>query len=531
MKLFNKFKKLSSKSKLIVTSLMLCAAVGVPVAVHAGFFPDRPTYDYNKYDPNNLNCDDPNNIAAQDGRCGSMNGPVFNSFINTPSYGDERYFVDGRRTDQPASSTADTIKDVTEGSHQLTIRMYVHNNANQDTNASGKGIAHNTKVSLELPKVSGSALQAVGAITADNAAPHEVTDTVYMTASRPFHVSYVPGSARLLRGNASYQLSDSIASGGALIGNTVMDGNLPGCFDYAALVEVTVNVTPEQSTNLQVLKQVKKVGDPTGWHKEVGVKPGDQEQWMLTTKNIALDQLTNVQVRDILPPHVALVPGSVKIVNADGKSYDQADAPLFGNGLGLGTYPSGGGRYVLFKTTAKDDFNGCSVRIRNIAKAKSTETPTEVQDTADVVITKENCAPSAPAYSCDALTATIGDNRTVRFQTTASAVNGAQITMYQYNFGDGTTLNTDKPVVDHTYAQAGQYAARVSVLVNVNGQTKTAVSDKCATAINFTNVSVTGKPTSLPNTGAGDMAGIFTAVTLASAFAYRWALGRRLSRQ
>lgn len=391
MKLFKKIQSLSNKTKFAIAGILAVGVIGAPLIANAGFFPSRPVFDYNKYDANNQNCDDPNNPAANGGRCGSMNGPVFNSFINTPSYGDERYFTDGYRTDRGKASTADTITDVTDGSKQLVIRMYVHNNANQDTNASGKGMAHNAKVKLELPTNSGSSLQAVGAISASNAS--EVSDTVYMTANRAFKVQYVPGSAKLLRGSSSYALSDSIVSSGAPIGYQSMNGELPGCFGYAALVEVTVNIIPEQSNELQLVKQVKNVGDTSGWHKEVTSKPGQEEQWMLTTKNVGLDQLTDVSVRDILPPHVALVPGSVKIVNADQQSYAQADAPLFGNGLNLGTYPSGGGRYVMFKTRALDDFPGCSVRVRNIAKAKSAQNPNEISDYADVVIVKETCNP------------------------------------------------------------------------------------------------------------------------------------------
>jgi len=391
MKMFNKIQSLSKKTKFVIAGIIAVGVIGAPLIANAGFFPTRPVFDYNKYDANNQNCDDPNNPAANGGRCGSLNGPVFNSFINTNQYGDERYFTDGYRTDRGKASTADTITDVTEGDKQVVIRMYVHNNANESTNASGKGVAKNAKVKLELPTNSGSSLQAVGAISASNAS--EVSDTVYMTAKRAFKVQYVPGSAKLLRGNNSYALNDSIVSSGAPIGNTSMNGDLPGCFGYAALVEVTVNIIPEKSEELQLVKQVKNVGDTTGWKKEVASKPGQESQWMLTTKNVGLDQLTDVSVRDILPPHVALVPGSVKITNADSQSYPQQDSPLFGNGLNLGTYPSGGGRYVLFKTKALDDFAGCSVRVRNIAKAKSAQNTTEISDYADVVITKENCNP------------------------------------------------------------------------------------------------------------------------------------------
>ena len=391
MKIFNKIQSLSKKTKFVIAGVLAVGVIGAPLIANAGFFPTRDVYNYDKFNEKNQNCDDTKNPATDHGRCGSMNGPVFNSFINTPSYGDERYFTDGYRNDRGKASTADTITDVTEGDKKVVIRMYVHNNANQFTNASGKGVAHNAKVKLQLPTKSGSALQAVGAVSASNAS--EVSDTVYMTANRAFKVQYVPGSAKLLRGDNSYALNDSIVTSGAPIGNTSMNGELPGCFNYAALVEVTVNIIPEKSEELQLVKQVKNVSDTTGWKKEVASKPGQESQWMLTTKNVGLDQLTDVSVRDILPPHVALVPGSVKITNADSQSYPQEDSPLFGNGLNLGTYPSGGGRYVLFKTRALDDFAGCSVRVRNIAKAKSAQNTTEISDYADVVITKENCNP------------------------------------------------------------------------------------------------------------------------------------------
>src|ERR1035437_6421582 len=107
MKFFNKIRhSISRKSKIALVVLALGLGAAAFPVVHAEFYPIRPTFDYNKYDPNNLNCNDPNNIAAQNGRCGSLNGPVFDSFINTPSYGDERAFFDGHRSDMP--DTANT---------------------------------------------------------------------------------------------------------------------------------------------------------------------------------------------------------------------------------------------------------------------------------------------------------------------------------------------------------------------------------------------------------------------------------------
>ncbi|HEX2096528.1 MAG TPA: hypothetical protein VHF50_04085 [Solirubrobacterales bacterium] len=79
-------------------------------------------------------------------------------------------------------------------------------------------------------------------IIADNASPRSVSDTVDLVASQPIGISYVPGSARLRRGEDTYPLSDSIITWGASIGYETMNGSFPAGFDKAALVEVRVRI-------------------------------------------------------------------------------------------------------------------------------------------------------------------------------------------------------------------------------------------------------------------------------------------------
>jgi uncharacterized repeat protein (TIGR01451 family) len=558
MKLLNKVRSIGRKGKLAlaITTLAVGVIAALP-AVHAEFYPNRPTYDYNKFDPSNNNCDDPSNPATQNGRCGSMNGPVFNSFVNTPSYGDERPFFDGRFTDAATGSTSDPVQNVDQDAgKEVTLRVYVHNNANQGTDclpehldANGNctqidnnavGIAHNAKVSITLPTATAQVLRARADISASNAT--EVEDTVDMTGGEPFTVSYVPGSAVLLRNNVSYPLSDGIVNGGALIGNTVMDGNLPGCFNYAALVEIKVKINTAPTPNLQVVKQVKVKG-AASWSKNVDAKVGDDVQWRIGTKDISNANLNNVVARDVLPPHLKVVPGSVQLIDPTSQ-HTLADSPLFAGGFNIGNYVPGSTQYIIFDTIAQDDFAGCSVTLRNQAFAKSDQTPSEVTDTSDVTITKQNCnnQPQTPTYSCDLLTVTPGDNRTATFTTTASAAGGAQITLYKYDFGDGTPVfMTNKASVSHAYAKDGQYAARVTVQVNANNKVELATSDKCAALVNFTTpppttpgtpgtINTASSPTTLVNTGPGSVAGLFLAVTGIGTLIYRRMLTRRLSR-
>ena len=198
---------------------------------YSSFYPDRPVYDYNRrsreYD----------RYGAQDGR------PVFNSFINTPSYGDERAFFDGRRGDQPVGSDYDPVHDVTSGDGTVILRIHVDNMAAFDEAAPDRATARGTRVRVLLPSATSEVLRSRAYITAANA--DTVEDTVDLIGSDPFRVEYVPGSAVLRRHRFVYPLDDAIVEKGALIGHVVMDGNLPAShqFEFTALVNLTVRVS------------------------------------------------------------------------------------------------------------------------------------------------------------------------------------------------------------------------------------------------------------------------------------------------
>lgn len=543
MKIFNKIRSLGRKSKIAVAVVTLGVAL-TPFVVDAGFFPGRPTFDYNK--AGNGNCSDPNNPATQNGRCGSMTGPVFNSFVNTPSYGDEREFLDAKMSDQTTvGSYADPITNVTEGTREVVLRMYIHNNANTTTNASGTGIARNTRVAFSLPNPGqeGNVQRIAGYISADNATPGEVADTVDLSANKNFTVAYKPGSAKL-HNNGPFAngiaLPDSVVNGGTQIGWDALNGNFPGCFEYDAQVAITVVITPKELPNMALTKQVRKTvaGQTGGWVKEVNATPGEKVDWLINTQNNSQAVLTDVVSRDVLPPHVEYVPGSLKFVNARLGSVPLANPdPLFGDGYNSGRYEAGDNSLITFTTVVKGDFEECQKRVRNVAYTKSKEYPTEVRDDADVVITREDCdEDQEPLYKCDSLTAQKLSGRTVKFTANATAINGAEIERYIFNYGDGSQAKTTTDrVVEYTYPRDGQFAARVQVQVRVGNQTFIAEGDQCAAVVNYTSTptpptsTTPGQPTKLPETGAGSAAITFIAVTTASTVGY-YIVARRAAR-
>lgn len=74
--------------------------------------------------------------------------------------------------------------------------------------------------------------------------------------------------------------------------------------------------------------------------------------------------------------------------------------------------------------------------------------------------------PAKPALTCDILQKTEVSRNTFKFSTKATAKDGASVTSYTYNFGDGTTQTTTSSEIQHTYAKPGNY----KVIVTVNGK-------------------------------------------------------------
>lgn len=534
--IINKMKQAPRKTLGVILFLLVLAAIPA-AAVIAGFGPNRPVYDYNK--PCNPNDNDPYD------RCGSLEGPVFNSFINTPHYGDERNFV---RVAPVVEGMAPNGVDYTENvavqpGKEYWVRTFVHNNANQSTN-NEDGVAKDVHVKLLLPEEVGNGVDVMTHITSSNAKQDKIWDTgTLVNNSQKFSVNYVPGSAKIynqahINGMA---LNDDImnAPKGAKIGYQNMDGNLPGCFEFSAYVYVKVKIAAPQ---IKFDKKVRLEGQgPADWKSEIHAKRGDRVEYVLDFKNTGSAVARNLILEDQLPSNVELVPGSVEWVDSNRPNGTPVtDSYLFdkGRGFGVGNYGVNGGGYIYFDAKVKDTVDECVAK--NVAHIRGDNIP-KTED--DAVIIIDDCQPPVvnPVYSCDALRATRISRFEYKFDTEATAENGAEIVSYTYDFGDNSTpLTTDKDSVNHTYAEPGQYATKVTVNVDVNGETKTATSEECMVTIsipkNPENCPIPGKehlpkdskeckekpttPEELPNTGAGAVAGIVGAVTAAGTAAH-----------
>jgi hypothetical protein len=212
-----------NKTSLIVAStaitvLTLASSIGT---AFASYYPaDRQTY----------TCKTPT-------ECTGANHVVFDSFINNPVVGDERPFLAGSIN---GSQVQDLIQ-VKDGD-EVVVRAYVHNNADATLmGGEANTVAKNVVFKLLVPTASQTSTNIIGFITASNANPATINDTMTLTASTAFTLQYVAGSAEFIHAadgahQTTDKLNDTIATTGASL------GDIDGCFAYSGYVLATVKV-------------------------------------------------------------------------------------------------------------------------------------------------------------------------------------------------------------------------------------------------------------------------------------------------
>ena len=339
--IFNKLKKVSRLKKTWVL-LALTIAIAIPSATLATWGPARPTFDYN--DPT--------------GRLGSLTGPVFNSMKNTPTYGDEFNFTTAKKTSDATWSNDLAVKDGDE----VEIRLYIHNNANTSTNASGLGVATGVKAGIDLPEDQYSLKnEPIGFVNADNSTPKGVWDgTVISSADgKKFKLNYVKGSAKLTQrdgsGTATATLPDQfIGANGTAVGSqpgSATNGKWLGCYEHVGLVKVKVKVTAEPQPEKPNFTIKKYVNGDDAQNKDTSVKvqAGEEFDYKVDVTNTGKTELKNVKVSDKLPNGVEYIAGSLKLDGTKVKN----DTDFFSSSKGVIIPSIAVGQKAIFTMKAK----------------------------------------------------------------------------------------------------------------------------------------------------------------------------------
>lgn len=162
---------------------------------------------------------------------------TFNSITDNPVAGDERRFYTANQVGVDTHSHNLAVSD----GEEVTLRTYFHNNAAADLNL----VAHNTRVKMTVPSGEATDQTSVSYISADNANPVSVWDSLHLTSDKAFSLEYEAGSAKLFNNvfTAGTSISDSIVTdAGAPVGYDKVDGNVPGCSEFSGWVTIRVKV-------------------------------------------------------------------------------------------------------------------------------------------------------------------------------------------------------------------------------------------------------------------------------------------------
>ena len=234
--------------KPLLLSLTFLATLLFPAVALAGFAPaDRPTFQ-----------------CATSTDCPGPAYVVFNSFTDAinpdaPSGGDERAFFEAKdaSSSDVMSGFGDNLS-VSDG-QRILMRVYIHNDANPSILGVQGAKAHNTKVLVNLPSSAASTSIATAFISADNANPVTISDTLTLGGSAPFTMTLDPNSPINLtsriggEGDFVTRTFGSVTSSNA---NTISlnlgdwDGGFKnhGSVTFVAIVHMGLTVQPTAAT-------------------------------------------------------------------------------------------------------------------------------------------------------------------------------------------------------------------------------------------------------------------------------------------
>lgn len=170
---------------------------------------------------------------------------TFNSYFNTPNYGDERVFFKVRRASEGSDAPYhETLR--IRSSTTLLMSAYVDN----DTYRSlpGKGTdALDTRLRVALPQGPVYEAHPTAYLAAGNAKPRVIWDSVFLYGSRPMRMTYIPGSAEITRRGSSGEFETTAAPEGVDTSEGMNLGRWKADFINGGFVtfKVRVSLLPE----------------------------------------------------------------------------------------------------------------------------------------------------------------------------------------------------------------------------------------------------------------------------------------------
>ena len=363
--------KLTFTLAVFASGVLALLAITSPVAAWG---PERPTYT--------------NNSPAD--------WATFNSITDNAGVGDERNFV---RIGEAGSTDPYTDHIEIVPGHEYEVYIYYHNDAADDTNYTGYGIAADTRVFSSYPATvrRGQEETVYGSIswnyidTTNTDHDAIVWDEAYLTTQADNVVlRFKPASIvlhNMTATNGSILSTNLFREPGTLIGFKELNGIIPGCAQYSGYITYTLVA---ESTSSTLTKQVSLDGE--NWSDEVTVAPGQYATYKVNFTNTGNTILNNVIFKDAHDSKMLLRFGSTKVFDADHPNGLAIDDIIDISGYNVGSVYPGTSVAIIYQAQVDPTYNVCS-RFKNTVSVAYNSEAQQTDDASVVVACKDNETP------------------------------------------------------------------------------------------------------------------------------------------
>ena len=369
---------------------------------------------------------------------------TLNAIKDDSNWNDERNFsVVKDITDEMTKGTVNFgelaksggFKDTAElaDGHYYMVKAIVHNSSAENLHLVAKNVRASINDSVFDQKTKSITLQTniaadnCGASKKDKGKPCSIWDEVYLRNkagdNKLYSMYYVPGAARYFNNKqgfatSGFNVSDdlSLKDKGAQLGYDEMNGNIPGCFQYAGYLTYIMRAysnTP--GLHLYKLARVNGSNDKYVDNRAIEAQPGDTIDYevRLVGNDDKLALKGKLLMRDVMDNGLTYVPGSAKMYRS--KADLDGNKPLqlsdnnawIGNDvsklkyLDFGSFSKYKNTETVFRYSAKvgkaENFK-CGVNhLRNVMMALSSEGANEFGKLAMMTVNvRRNCADTTP---------------------------------------------------------------------------------------------------------------------------------------
>ena len=325
---------------------------------------------------------------------------TFNSITNNPTVGDERNFVRVRQAG--VGNFADSV-DIVPG-REYEVYIYYHNNAKSSLNTkenSYRGIALDAKLNTIVPStISKGGKGLVRAeITARNARPQKVWDeAILYSSSRDVALRYVQGSAKITtKGavNGQSLIGENLFGAGTNLGYDNLNGILPGCDQYSGVITYRFKA---DFADFETTKTVSKAG-ANSFAKNQNIGSNDEVEFKITYKNTGTLDQRNVNIKDLLPAGLTLIPGTTRVVSGSNPNGKIVSDNVVNKGINLGTLTIGSHVELTFR--AKIDASKLVCGNNTITNIAQVLTENGGKSDKATITVQKNCTPQERKEFCE----------------------------------------------------------------------------------------------------------------------------------